>query len=446
MTLDDQGLVLTWNPAAEALFGQARADVLGRDIRVLLQAALGVTARQQFWAALQSQSTQQPTHLPLAQIGRPDGSFFPAETTLMATELDRRRFYTLIVRDRTQQEAVKAELASQHKLVRAALDGVPEVMYIKDIHYRYLMTNAAGLRRVGLPLHAVLGRTDEELFPTEIAHAVRVWDEQVLRTGEPVSYELTGCLADGQSRAFWATKSVYRDNTGQIAGLIGVSLDITERKAAERTIQEYNVTLAKRVEDAQMEILERLARAAELRDDDTGLHMGRVGITAARLARELGLPEQDVQLLRLTAPLHDVGKIGLPDLLLLKPGPLTAEEFEVVKTHTLIGASLLHGGHSDLVNMAEAIACTHHERWDGTGYPYGLQGENIPIVGRIVAVADVLDALTSDRPYRPAWKLDDAMREITAQSGKQFDPAVVAALLRLGRIEVQALSGRPDES
>jgi putative two-component system response regulator len=159
--------------------------------------------------------------------------------------------------------------------------------------------------------------------------------------------------------------------------------------------------------------------------------MGRVGLTAAGLAQELGLPEAETQLLRLTAPLHDVGKIGIPDHLLLKPGPLTPEEFEIVKTHTLIGASLLYGGHSDLVKMAETIACTHHERWDGTGYPYRLQGEAIPLVGRIVAVADVLDALTSDRPYRPAWTRAAALQEITLQAGKQFDPAVVDALLRL---------------
>lgn len=422
---------MTWNSAAEYLFGQSQTEILGQDLRLLLEHALGTEARQQFWSALQAQSTVQPTHLPLAQIGRADGSFFPAETTLIASEVSGQRFYTLIIRDRTQSEALKAELVSQHNRLRAAVDGVPEIMSVKDLQCRYLMANAAGLRQIGQPLHTVLGQTDDELLPSELARVIRSWDEHVLRTGETVTYEMTGTEATGQQQTFQTSTSAYYDSTGHIAGLISVVSDITARKVAEQTMQAYNSALAQRVEEAQMEILERLARAAELRDDDTGLHMGRVGLTAAGLAQELGLPEAETQLLRLTAPLHDVGKIGIPDHLLLKPGPLTPEEFEIVKTHTLIGASLLYGGHSDLVKMAETIACTHHERWDGTGYPYRLQGEAIPLVGRIVAVADVLDALTSDRPYRPAWTRAAALQEITLQAGKQFDPAVVDALLRL---------------
>jgi putative two-component system response regulator len=185
------------------------------------------------------------------------------------------------------------------------------------------------------------------------------------------------------------------------------------------------------LEKSQMEILERLAQAAEFRDDDTGQHTQRVGELAARLAETLGMAAERVELIRRAAPLHDVGKIGISDTILLKPGRLTDDEFETIKTHTAIGAALLANGQSALIQTAERIALTHHERWDGRGYPFQLQGSDIPIEGRIVAVTDVFDALTNERPYKKAWTEDDAINEIVAQAGRQFDPAVVAAFLQL---------------
>jgi putative two-component system response regulator len=201
-------------------------------------------------------------------------------------------------------------------------------------------------------------------------------------------------------------------------------------------LQEQNRTLEERVrertaeiEQAQQEILERLARAGEYRDDDTGHHTRRVGDSSAAIARELGLPEREIELLRRASHLHDVGKIGIPDTVLLKPGRLTAEEVALMRRHTGIGAELLSGGRSELVKLAETIVRTHHERWDGGGY-HGLSGEEIPLPGRIVAVADVFDALTHARTYKPAWSVAEAVDELRAQRGRQFDPAVVDAFLR----------------
>ncbi len=181
------------------------------------------------------------------------------------------------------------------------------------------------------------------------------------------------------------------------------------------------------LDESQIEILERLAQAAEFRDDDTGQHTRRVGQMAGLLAQTLGLDPCTVDLLRRTAPLHDVGKIGISDLILLKPGKLSSGEFDVMKSHTTIGASLLRGGRSKLVQMAQAIALSHHERWSGGGYPHGLVAGQIPVEGRIVAVVDVFDALTHERPYKEAWPLERAIEEIRSQSGRQFDPEVVAA-------------------
>ena len=198
---------------------------------------------------------------------------------------------------------------------------------------------------------------------------------------------------------------------------------------AREEAEEIARTRTLELEEAQMEILERLLRSAEVRDDDTVAHTQRVGDLSAQLARALGLPEAQVALIRKAAPLHDIGKIGVPDAVLYKKGKFNADEYAAMKDHTLIGARILQGGRSMLVQVAEEITLSHHERWDGSGYPKGLRGEKIPLSGRIVAVADVFDALTSERPYKKAWSVQDALNEISAQVGRQFDPNVVRALL-----------------
>ena len=196
---------------------------------------------------------------------------------------------------------------------------------------------------------------------------------------------------------------------------------VLEAKVRERT---------RELVEAQIEIIERLAIAAEFRDDNTGQHTQRVGQMSALLARQLGLPDAQVSLIARAAPLHDVGKIGVPDTILLKIGKLTPTEFELVKQHTVIGARILSGGKFPLLRLAEDIAYSHHERWDGEGYA-GLRKTDIPLAGRIVAVADVFDALTQQRPYKPAWPIGEAIAEIDRQRDRQFDPGVVDAFLRV---------------
>jgi putative two-component system response regulator len=199
--------------------------------------------------------------------------------------------------------------------------------------------------------------------------------------------------------------------------------DLLTERVRERT---------KELEDAQTETFERLALAAEFRDDATGQHTKRVGSMAAMIAEVLGLVGEDIATLRRAAALHDVGKIGVPDNILLAPRKLTVEEFQVVKTHTEIGARLLAGSRSPTLAMAEEIAWSHHERWDGDGYA-GVSGEDIPLVGRITTVADVFDALTHERPYKQAWPADQALDEIAAQRGRQFDPEAADAFLQVAR-------------
>jgi len=192
-----------------------------------------------------------------------------------------------------------------------------------------------------------------------------------------------------------------------------------ERKVIERT---------KEVEDSQVEVLERLAAAVEFRDDDTGNHTRRVAEVSGMLAGAVGLDATTVELIRRAAPLHDIGKVGIPDAILLKAGPLTGEEFEIMKTHTVIGSRMLSKGRSELVRFSQRIARSHHEWWDGSGYPDRVSGQSIPLEARIVAVADFLDALTHERPYRPAWGIEETLAEIRRRSGSHFDPSVTRAL------------------
>lgn len=199
------------------------------------------------------------------------------------------------------------------------------------------------------------------------------------------------------------------------------------RKDSEKAI----AAATRELRDIKLEIINRLARAAELRDPETGMHILRVGYMAGELALVCGFDAKFCDLMVFAAPMHDVGKVGIPDHILLKPGKLTPEEFEVIKTHTVIGSRVLSGSRHQLIQMAETIALTHHEKWDGSGYPNGLSGIDIPVEGRITAIADVFDALTSERPYKMAWPAEKAFLEIQTQTGKQFDPDLVECFLQI---------------
>lgn len=183
------------------------------------------------------------------------------------------------------------------------------------------------------------------------------------------------------------------------------------------------------IRDREQELIFRMSRAAEFRDPETGAHIQRMAYYSQIIAKGLGLDEKTRQLILEAAPMHDVGKIGIPDYILLKPGKLTFEEFEVMKGHARLGHELLNGSGSETLRAGAQIAISHHEKYDGSGYPHGLAGSKIPLFGRIVAVADVFDALTSERPYKKAWPLEDACKFLENGRGTHFDPMCVEAFL-----------------
>ena len=225
----------------------------------------------------------------------------------------------------------------------------------------------------------------------------------------------------------------HPDAARRMLGLLASSLTLAKEEVARHNQVLESEVRARTLElrETQLETVRRLGQAAESRDDATGLHIARMSRFSQRLARAVGWSSAQSETLLYATPMHDIGKIGIPDRILRKPGKLDAEEWEIMKSHTTMGAEILAGSRSAVLRMAETIAMHHHERWDGTGYPAGLAGEDIPFPARICAVCDVFDALVSERPYKQAWTIEDALAEIDAQSGKHFDPRLAQAFVRL---------------
>lgn len=220
----------------------------------------------------------------------------------------------------------------------------------------------------------------------------------------------------------WLPDAITLEFMSDLAGILS---SMVTRCHVDAKLQVREIEL----QEARTDAIQRLGRASEYRDNETGMHVMRMTHIAGAIAKAMELPEAVRETLLIAAPMHDVGKIGIEDAILLKPGRLTPDEFAVMKKHTEIGGNLLMGG-DDLLIAAHEIALTHHESWDGSGYPNGLKGDEIPLYGRICSVADVFDALTSPRPYKEAWSIDQAITWINEQSGQKFDPKVVAAFHR----------------
>lgn len=208
--------------------------------------------------------------------------------------------------------------------------------------------------------------------------------------------------------------------------------NLLEVRLLHKQVLDHNLKLelevrkrTEELEQSRLEIIARLGRAAEYKDNETGNHILRMSHFAGLLAKAANLGEKFSASIELAAPMHDIGKIGIPDYILLKPGKLDDDEWEIMKTHVDIGADLLAGTDVPLLSMARNIALTHHEKWDGSGYPRGLKAEEIPIEGRICAICDVFDALTSERPYKRAWPIEDALQYLRQQAGSHFDPDLI---------------------
>jgi PAS domain S-box-containing protein/putative nucleotidyltransferase with HDIG domain len=340
------------------------------------------------------------------------------------------------------QERLLEEVRLAERRYRVLVERLPAVVY------RAEFGSEGRWDYVSPQIESMLGFTQDEwravpplwrerIHPDD-RKRVLVADEAAQAGHQPFRCEYRMLAADG--RLVWIRdEAVVLDESGGPM-LHGVMYDITTEKLAEEAIRDQQETLestvrerTRELEDARVETLQRLAFAAEYRDEETYLHTERVGHVAALLATAAGLSADEVELIRRAAPLHDIGKIGVPDPILLKEGRLDDRERGLMRAHALVGAKMLAGSRSAVLQLAEEIALTHHERWDGGGYPRGLRGDEIPRSGRLVAIADVFDALTHARPYRESLPVDEAVALIASGAGKQFDPELVEAFKSLDR-------------
>lgn len=327
-------------------------------------------------------------------------------------------------------------LESTHRLNleerrQAIIDMAPMPVYVKDDTYRYVFANAQADDLAGQRKGQLLGKTDEVIMAPEAMSRTRTVDREILEND--TTYEATETLViGGIERTFQTVKFPLHDEDGRANAVCGISTDVTAQEDALRLRDELAAAQQQAIDELRLsrqETVERLTKAIELHDLSTGEHVDRIGPVAAFLGARLGLDAERVHLLQVAAPMHDVGKIAIPSEILRKSGPLTPEEREEMKRHTTVGKEILANSESDLLGLAANIALTHHERYDGSGYPHGLAGEEIPFEGRITAVADVFDALLSDRPYRPALSVEETVAVIRNGRGSQFDPRIVDILL-----------------
>jgi putative two-component system response regulator len=244
----------------------------------------------------------------------------------------------------------------------------------------------------------------------------------------------TRLKANPQTRAIpvifvTALKEEMDETKGFEVGAVDyITKPISPAVVRARVKTHLSLVQAQELKQTRLQVIQRLGRAAEYKDNETGLHVMRMSHYAQVLALAYGFTEQKAEDLLHAAPMHDIGKIGIADSILLKPGKLTAEEYKEMQKHPLIGAEIIGDCESDLLKMAKAVALYHHEKWDGSGYPFGLSGEQIPVEARIVALSDVFDALTSARPYKQAWSIEDTLQHIRAQKGQHFEPILVDLL------------------
>jgi putative two-component system response regulator len=277
----------------------------------------------------------------------------------------------------------------------------------------------------------LIGKTAAAIMPAPSVEQSALGDRAILE-GAP-SYEGKETIViGGRERAVLTIKFPLLDDEGRVVAVCGMSPDITAQAEADRLrdeLEESQRAAIRELHDSRLETVERLVRALVLHDPNTGAHVGRMAVIAAVLAQRYGLDNARVELLQTAALMHDVGKIGIQGELLRKPGKLTAAERAEMERHTVIGHELLAESDNELLKLAATIALTHHEHFDGRGYPHGLSGEQIPIEGRLVAVADVFDALLSDRSYRPAMTVAEAVDLIRSERGTHFDPTFAELLL-----------------
>jgi len=420
-----EGILTGWSEGAERMFGYSREEIIGKNLLMLSplerdQEASGFheTVKAGRRGEVETERVAKDGHLLKVRIS-------------MAPILDDEGEVAGgigIYRDLTEQRATEEALRVSEQRYHSVVEALNEGVTMRSSDGRMLAFNKSAARILGVSAEKLGESTPDRPIASYIHEdgSPFLGDEEPvavsLRTGEPQTGVIMGVAgADGSVRWISVNSApLVRPGEQEPYASVASFTDITELRI---TLEELRT--------ARLEDLKRLALVGEYRDDDTNQHTERVAHTAELVALELGLSSELVARIHSAAALHDVGKIGIPDKILLKPGRLTAEEFELMKTHTAVGGRILGESDFPILQMATEIAVSHHEHWDGSGYPSRLKGEAIPLTGRIIAVADAFDAMTHARPYKSAYSVRHAVTEIKRCRGTQFDPQVVDAFMTL---------------
>lgn len=413
---DGQGVVRRFNRAAERATGLPAAEVIGRPIWDAL--ATPERAEQVKRMFLESTAETYPRQLETVSQDSDGVERHFSWTNAVVPDSSGGIGYVVATGIDVTERAAAERLATQQEArLDAFFNHAPAVLYWRDLDGVYVNVNDEFAAQVGKPREEVLGLTVYELFPEEVADSFMKTDREVIEARERLTTELKVPTPEGE-RIYRSVLFPLFDEADRPYGVAGISTDVTDliRARDEREL-------------AQRETIARLARAVEYKDEDTGEHIERMSAYCELLARRLDFPAERCELIRLASPMHDAGKIAVPDEILLKPGRLTPEERKEMERHTEVGYDLLTGSSYELLDLAASIALTHHERFDGTGYPRGLRGWEIPVEGRLAAVADVFDALSSDRVYRPAMPIDECLEIMRAGRESHFDPEVLDVFL-----------------
>jgi putative two-component system response regulator len=418
-----KGTITSWGNGAERLFGYSADEASGQHISMLAPEQRPEEPGAVLDRVLHGEQVERLETQRRAKSGRLVDVLL--SLTVVAGDHGKPAGAVGLFRDLSRQHDAERALRESEQRYHTLVEALNEGVFMQERDGSIVAFNKSVERILGLSAEEIAtGSPDfvnwsvvrEDGSPLEVSEYPTI---VALRTGEPQMSVVVGIERPGVPTRWLSvnTKPLIDGDGRRPYAAVASFSDITELRA---TIAELR--------DARSEDLKRLALVSEYR-------------ACELIARAMGRDEDFVWTLRRAAPLHDVGKIGIPDSILLKPDSLTAQEFEVMKTHTSIGGRILCHSRAPVLRMATAIAFTHHEHWDGGGYPAGMEGQVIPLVGRVVAVADAFDAMTHDRPYRPARSVEQALEEISRCAGSQFDPSVVAAFMTLDHHELVESAG-----
>lgn len=417
---DRDGAIEYVNPAFEELTGFTKEEALGLNPRILKSGETVLATYDDLWAAITAGKVWRGELCNRKKNGELFWEY--ATITGVANDLGEIIGYSAVKVDITHRKRAEQALQESMQLLERSQSVARLGSYVLDIpgdrwHGSKVLDEVFGIQDESFP--KTVSTWLQIVHPEERHHMLDYFQRHVLQERNPFDkqYRIVR-QSDGSERRVHGRGELRFDDLGNPVQMIGVIQDITDQNR-----------MGQELADARFEVVQRLALATEYRDSDTGAHIQRIGRYCEILGDAAGLSPHDCETLKWASTLHDIGKLAIPDSILLKPGKLSEDEVAIMRTHTTIGSNMLSGGSHELLRLAETIASTHHERWDGTGYPNGLAGEQIPLAGRICAISDVFDALTSERPYKRAWPVEQAFAEIVNGAGTQFDPNLVELFL-----------------